>query len=504
MKKLLSIIFCISVFFLSSCDEFLELTPTNSIVASKALTTVNEATVAMNGIYNRITYSNYYGQRMTKYADMRGGDLYVPSNGRSDDSFFLFNHEESRNNYGTMWDVIYKVIMLCNNVIENIENGNVTTTTSAQEAALNDVKGQALAIRALAHFDLLRLYSLPYLKSGAPSSLGVPIATRVIAAQEKLIRNTVEDVYTQIISDLTTAIPILKNAKSNGRINQYGAKAVLARVYLYKGDYDNAYTQATEIINSNVYTLYTSANWVNSWKSAFGSESIFELSISTSDATNLGNSSLTSFYAPMYYNSAFLAGAVASDQYLNLLAEDPEDVRWGVMDLDEYGNPIRNPTRSIPGRKGWIKKYMGDKSDAISATNVKIVRLSEVYLIAAEASLKKTTSNKTAAVSYLNAIRSRAVSLPPASSSASDEALETLILNERSKELIAEGHRFFDLMRLGKTIIFDDPASKFNEPILVTNGRGLTVTWNFEKIILPISDYERNANPTIQQNPGYE
>jgi len=504
MKKILSILTVLSVFILTACNGFLDLQPTNSVLASSSMTTVKEATVAMNGIYNRMTYSSYYGQRMTKYADMRGGDLYVPSSGRSDDSFFLFNTGESRNNYGAMWDVMYTVIMLTNNVIENIEKGNVKTTTTADEASLNDIKGQALAIRALAHFDLVRLYGLPYLKPGAPASLGVPIVDKVLAAQDKLTRNTVAEVYTQVISDLTTAIPLLKTTKSHGKLNQYGAKALLARVYLYKGDYDNAFIQAKDVITSGGCTLYTPANWVASWKSTFGSESIFELSISTSDATNLGNSSLTSFYSPMYYNSAFLAGAVASDKYLNLLKEDLTDVRWGVMDIDEYGNSIRNPTRDIPGRNGWIKKYMGDKSgDAITATNVKVVRLSEIYLIASEAALKKTTPDLASAVTYLNAIRARALALTPATVSMTTAQLETLILNERAKELVGEGHRFFDLMRLGKTVVFDDPSTKFNEPILAGDGRGVTVTWDFNKIILPISDYERNANPDMEQNPGY-
>lgn len=503
MKKILLIITVLSVFALSSCKGFLDLQPTDSVLASASMTTVKEAGVAMSGIYNRMTFSSYYGGRMTKYADMRGGDLYVPSSGRSDDSFFLFTTEESKNNYGAMWDVMYKVIMLSNNVLENIEKGNVKTINATEEASLNDIKGQALAIRALAHFDLVRLYGLPYLKPGAPASLGIPVVTKVLAAQEKQTRNTVEGVYTQVISDLTTAIPLLKTTKSNGKLNQLGAKSILARVYLYKGDYDNAFIQAKDVITAPGYTLYSPSNWVASWKSTFGSESIFELAITKSDATDQGNGSLTSFYAPMYYSSSFLAGAVASNQYLNLLKEDMTDVRWGVMDIDEYGNSIRNPTRSIPGRNGWIKKYMGDKADVITATNIKIVRLSEVYLIAAEAALKKKTPDMTWAVTYLNAIRVRSLALAPATSALSTAQMEALILKERSKELIGEGHRFFDLMRLGKTVVFDDPSTMFNEPILSGSGRGVTVTWDFPKIILPISDYERNANPDMQQNPGY-
>lgn len=505
MKKIIFTIAILGTLTITSCKDFLDLKPTNSIVALESMKNVSEANIAMNGVYNRLAGSNLYGRRTLTYADLRGGDLYVPSNGRSDDSFFLFNHEESRNNYGSFWDSYYNVIMLVNNVLENIQEGNVKTTNTTEEATLNDIKGQALTVRALAHFDLVRLYGAPYLKPGAPTSYGVPIVTTVLDAQAKVLRNTVADVYTQIITDLTAAIPLMKTTKTNGKLNQYGAKALLARVYLTKGDYDNAYTTATSMLTGSPYTLYTNAQWVSSWATAYGAESIFEIAMSTNDGTGLGNSSLTSFYAPMYYNSAYLAGGVASTIFLNLLGEDPTDVRWGIMDLDEYGNSIRNPTRSIPNRKGWIKKYMGDKTDVVTATNVKVIRLSEVYLIAAEAAIKKTTPDKASAVLYLNAIRKRAPALALADAGMSVSTLETLILNEKSKELIGEGHRYFDLMRLGKTITFDNPSTMFNEPVLVTNGRGVTVNWDFNRTILPISDYEINANPGLadQQNPGY-
>lgn len=505
MKKIFYTLVIFGAIAISSCSDFLNLKPSNSIVALQSMTTVSEATVAMNGIYNRLASSNLYGRRMLTYADMRGGDLYVPSSGRSDDAFFLFNHEESRNNFGSFWDSFYNVIMLANNVLDNIESGNVKTVTSAETTNLNDIKGQALTIRALAHFELVRLYSTPYLKSGSPSSYGVPVVTRLLGAQEKLLRNSVEDVYTQVITDLNAAIPLLKTSETNGRLNQYGAKAILARVYLTKGDYDNAYLMANSVITSGVYPPYSPANWVASWATTFGSESIFEIQITTNDGTALGTSSLTSFYAPMYYNATYLAGAAASNQFLTLLGEDQTDVRWGLMDLDEYGNSVRNPTRDIPGRKGWIKKYMGDKSDVVTSTNIKVIRVSEMYLVAAEAAIKKTTVDKASAVSLLNTIRQRSPGLTAATSSMSVSELETLILKEKSKELVAEGHRFFDLMRLGKTITFTDPALMFNEPILSASGRGLTVDWNFQKSILPISDYEINANPGLadQQNPGY-
>ena len=107
-----------------------------------------------------------------------------------------------------------------------------------------------MAIRALAHFSLCNSYGLPYSHNGG-NNLGVPIVTTLLAADAKIPRNSVAEVYTQIISDLTTAIPLLKGEKNVGKINVWAAKTLLARIYLYKEDNDNAYATAVDVINNN-------------------------------------------------------------------------------------------------------------------------------------------------------------------------------------------------------------------------------------------------------------
>jgi hypothetical protein len=184
---------------------------------------------------------------------------------------------------------------------------------------------------------------------------------------------------------------------------------------------------------------------------------------------------------------------MASDYFLARLGEDATDVRWGIMDYDE----------SSTTRFGSCQKYAGvdlkgDKGST-SAVNVKLIRLSEVYLIAAEAAISQPTPDKVKAATYLNAIRKRAPALAPAT-----DVTVTLdmIMNEKSKELFAEGHRYFDLIRLNKTIEFND---EFITPAVVITHREKTIDRTFNKIILPISKEEMDANPAIksQQNPGY-
>ena len=126
--------------------------------------------------------------------------------------------------------------------------------------------------------------------------------------------------------------------------------------------------------------------------------------------------------------------------------------------------------------------------------NPRILRLTEAYLIAAEGALKGTTG-VTQASYYLNTIRKRA------NPSVSDvTATDLLIQNERRKEFIGEGHRFFDQMRLGNSIIRKD-SDGYN--FAVSAGCPETITWDYNRIVLPISHTERQIYPNLKQNPGY-
>ena len=184
---------------------------------------------------------------------------------------------------------------------------------------------------------------------------------------------------------------------------------------------------------------------------------------------------------------------MASDYYLARMNQDATDVRKGIMDYDE----------SSTTRFGACLKYTGvdlkgDKGTA-SAVNVKVIRLSEVYLIAAEAALRQPTPDMTKASNYLNAIRKRAPALLP--STAATVTLD-MIIDEKSKELFAEGIRYFDMIRLNRDIEFNDD---FISPAVQIPHRTKIINRTFYKTILPISQSEMDANPAIasQQNPGY-
>ena len=170
------------------------------------------------------------------------------------------------------------------------------------------------------------------------------------------------------------------------------------------------------------------------------------------------------------------------------------------MDNDEYW--VNNDVE----RKGACYKYMGgtslqgDGKATATAVNIKIIRLSEVYLIAAEAALHSTLpeGGAEAAAGYLNEIRRRSPGLEPATAAT---VTDDLILAERSKELYGEGHRFFDMLRLNKTIEYNDDFQ--NVPV---TQRDKTIDRTFGKVVLPIPQDEINANPALadEQNEGYK
>lgn len=487
MKKIKILFAVLSIALLSSCEGFLDVKPSNSAAAETSITTAADASVAINGLMRKMTSSDYYGRNFVMYGDTKGGDFAIRSQGRGLDALYTFNHSVSSNNYGGYWTQMYNCILQANNLLVNIDKieaaGKGSTTVS-------DYKGQALTARALIYFDLVRLYGKPYTMDKA--SLGVPLVLKPLDASDLPTRASVEAVYTQILKDLTDASPIISKTIVKGFLNYYSNMALQAKVNLFMGKYTEALTAAETVITSNKYTLYANDKWVSSWSSEFGAESIFELGIYPSEA-DLLTASMGYYLLRLAKVTGAMGYFMASDYWLARINQDPTDVRRGIMDYDE----------SSTTRFGSCLKYAGvdlkgDKGTA-SAVNVKVIRLSDVYLMAAEAAFSMATPDKTKASTYLNAIRKRAPALTP---STSTTVTLDMILDERSKELFAEGHRFFDMMRLNKSIVFND---EFIYPAVVLTNRTKTIDRTFYKTILPIPQAEIDANPEIakQQNPSY-
>lgn len=478
----------------SSCKDFLDVEPGNSVDAGTALNGASDVRNRINGLSRLIASSNYYGRNFELYGEVKGGDLTVYSQGRGLDQLYSFNQDAETNNFSGFWSQIYYCIAQTNDVLDKIDQ--VATDSKAQYA---NAQGQLLTLRALFYFDLVRLYGKSYTQE--KTSRGVPIVISPASYNNKPARATVEEVYTQILKDLKTGQELLgaNKAIDNGYINYYANLAIQSRVYLTMANYENAYSRANEIITSGAYKLYENEKWGSSWASMYGSESIYELGINEGEA-DLGTSSLgyylmrrTGGQGGMFY---------ASDYYLNRMKEDNNDVRWAILGRDESSatrmGAVYKNLGSVNTNTSLPLNSLGDKGNTNNtAVNIKVIRLSEIYLIAAEAALKKPAADPVKSAELLNAISKRSPNRPAYSSVTVNE---DAILNEKSKELFGEGQRYWDMLRLNKKITFNDDFQG-----LTIKTRPKEIDRTFDKAILPIPQAEINANPTLkdQQNPGY-
>jgi hypothetical protein len=384
--------------------------------------------------------------------------------------------------YRSLWEMPYKVIRNSNNILAQIDQLVITPTETDKK---DDIKGQALVLRALALFDVTRVYGKTFLADNG-ASLGACIVTDVVTPDFQTERSTVSECYTQIIKDLTEAIPLLKATKNDGKINRWAAKTLLSRVYLYKGDNANALLEAEGAITgaiANSYRLWTNAEYGSAtaaWKSRFTPEVLFEVVNTVSDRA--GNDGIAYLMLRSGYNDIVLTSS-----FLTILEEDPIDVRHQITKLETSSSAF-NKTKKV-----YLLKYTGPDADQRNA-NIPIIRLSEAYLNAAESAVKLTDNAK--ATTYLEAIVKRANS----AKTVTGTVTLAQVIKERRKELVGEGHRQFDALRNNETIV---RSGGWHIPNLITEVQ--SYNRDYFHAILPIPRYEIDANPVIrdQQIPGY-
>ena len=480
-------------FLFTACSgDWLDLDPSTSVTSDNAIQSLEDAKTALNGIYRIASEHSYYGDNYLYYADCRGEDVQARIDkgpGRRVSPYYLFNvAADDAFNITRVWNQPYIVIHQANSLIEKIDNGSVQTSDTQEIAR---IKAEALAMRGLALFDLTRLFGMPYtLDNGA--SLGVPIEIKTELPTHQPSRNTVAECYNQVIKDLTEALPNLVTTKFDGHQNVWSVKALLSRIYLYMNDNENALKYAQEVINNGgLYTLFTHDEYTSVWGKDFNSESLFEFYFTLTEPS--GGSGGEG--APMVYadNVKDWNNLVLTKDFLDLLGEDPDDVRHALCRLPQKPDEDILPTGST-GHPKYLTKYPGKTGDVLTGNpqdnDLCIIRLSEIYLNAAEAAFK--LGKRSEALGYLNQIVSRAN--PNKSVSDSELSLER-ILKERRKELVGEGHAFFDYMRNNIPVI---RKGGWHLPQLPTDAQ--VINASDPRVALPIPQSEIDANPNIVQN----
>lgn len=435
---------------------------------------------AVMGTYGLLQSASYYGRNMMVLPEVMADNMFISrKNSKRYTSYDQYTVATNDTYANATWNILYRTVVNANIIISK---GKVLTVPESEAAEVNHLIGEAHVLRALASFDLVRLYAAPYNATPDASHIGVPVVSVSGTSKEDIImpkRNTVKESYNLIVADLKRAVEILPTtqigftASNRGHISHFAAEALLARVYLYMGDYVNAEIAATNVINSGKYTLLSNANYLN-FRVQSNSESIFEVLYNTT--SNNGTDALSNFLT----QGGSYGDGLATENLFN--AYKATDVRRGFIVKSKR-----------TGSGGEDPAYVITKYNNISTyeEGIKVIRFAEVYLIRAEARAKQTGKDALAAAD-LDVIAKRA-DLTATTTTATGQALINLIINENRKEFAFEGHRLFDLTR--NKLAF----TKYGMSDLV-----LQIPANSLLTVLPIPLREMNANSNMEQNEGYK
>ena len=315
MKYRLSVL--LSVFFLSGCSGYLDTRPSDGLGYGDAVRSEEDLLTALRGAYSGLVSADYYGAGFIVYGDVKGDDAQARIAGQRTDGAYRFSWREVNSPEG-LWRSPYEVIRSANFVLESADRGD-----AGRSAAVGDMKGQALALRGLCHFNLLLLYGQPYLKDGGKSE-GVPLVREVLNAGALPRRSSVGAGYGMVKGDLREALSLTSEERKDSYINRWAVKGLLARVSLYEGSWDSCFYYASDVIEHGPYELVGRKDYVGSWKEAYTSESVFDAAVSPESSTNkelLGYLASASGYNCL----------VATASFKTLLDEDPNDVRHGLL-----------------------------------------------------------------------------------------------------------------------------------------------------------------------------
>lgn len=493
MNYIKYILFGATLLLASSCgNDWLNIEPSNKVQTETSLKTLKELNFTLNGIYSKMQNSDGYSGRIMYYGDVTADDMQANGDTKRTSSYYLYKYNKT-NAPSTFWRIPYEIIRNANIILTKIEDIPLGDGSEENEAYMKEVKGQALALRALALFDLTRFYGVPYAKDQG-KSWGAAIVKDVTGIDSKPKRNTVAECYTEIISDLKDAVTLLKTKHNPGKINRWGAMTLLSRVYLYKGDKDGntaALATAKEAIEGAKkagYSLWTNEEYTDAWtddNSARAKELFFEIVNLTVDGPGKeGMGYLCSDKG--YYDM------IPTSSFISMLQSDKKDVRNNL-----FGRRDKKDNKKF---YYYCDKYHANADESIADANIPMFRMSELYLNAAEAAVKLNDNDN--AVLYLDPIVKRA---NPANTVAGTTVTLDRVLLERRKELAGEGHRLFDAMRNNQIIERKDAKIDAKNKHLTLTDETKKFDWNFYKIILPIPKFEMDTNPNMadQQNPGY-
>ncbi len=483
----------VACFVLQGCTkkDLIDLYPEYNLDAISNPSSIKQVEEVMLGAYASFRNANYFGSGSGTGAgwallpDVLSDNLYETlqtlANSRTMADWI---YQPNTGQVSSLYQAPYGVVANANIVLRDIDK----FTTPANQLMANRIKGQAYAMRAMAHFDLLRYFAVNYDRNST-TVLALYYSTQfIVSPSVKPARMPNKQYYDSIFNDLSKAEALLKNidAPINAAvgltrpfIDLPALYAIQARVYLYAGMWPEAIAAATKVIADRPLVNLNQAAFSGMYNQTNRGEIIWNVQFESGQS----GPTFLAFFATnsrSYFRPALEIATVAGNTGLI----QSNDIRYSA-----YFTPISGELS--------ITKYRGKGTVSDGNMNFPAFRTGEMYLIRAEARAKN--SQEGLALDDLNALRAARINGYIPVTGVTGALLLEAIANERRRELVGEGHRFFDLKRTTRTIIRGSTCG--NTAISPTGDCQLNPAdreWT-----MPIPEGVRNANENAQQNPDY-
>ncbi len=482
----------VSLSVLSCQEDDITLRPHDAVNEATVLRTVTDFQNAVRGsylyMYKQGGGSGYGGEFLIDSEVMTDNLIFNPGGRQTNLDGFRWQNN-SINTHFDYYESAYRSSEMASKVINNIG-------TLAPGAERDNIEGEVRFLRALNHFDMLRIYSkIPTQSADAMGSLGVYYLS-TFEPNARPSRPTVQESYERVLSDLLLAKDLISTSNSVmlGHASKSAVEGLLSRVYLYMGEYQNAITAADAALSSVTGTMGTingvvpqvanapvpENNLVKLWDDQNENGVLFKLVINDNESVIPG----TVYYqgAPNARKSEYVASKELADLY-----KDTDIRKKTYIANSKYAGKFLNHVIKYDGRPGGVANVI----------DIKVIRIEEVLLNKAEAEYRLNGSG----LATIDLLRAKRYTDFVAGSESGQTLLDAILL-ERRLELAFEMDRFFTLKRLAMDMTRSETDGQYADGSGIPSNIVLIPAGDY-KWQLPISKFQRDLNPNLQQNPGY-
>jgi starch-binding outer membrane protein, SusD/RagB family len=472
-----------------SCDDYLDLKPISSNTTANAYKTGSDAEAALIGVYDSFQQEYYVWDNII-FSDVMSDNHYAGGDNPEIYAIEDLNFSPTNARFFNNWAQLYNAILKANIVLQKVPE--IATTSTFSEERKQQILGEASFLRAYHYYNLVKQWG------------AVPLVLTTGSTDPASIfleRTPAKDVYDQIVTDLGFAVSALPDSYggdanvNKGRATKGAANALLAKVWAQRTDrdYNKVLEHANAVINSPAgYQLLTNYAHLFDGNHYNNAESILEVQYVGGPEANWGPQLLL---PPSLTGDSWRKFVTPSHDLINAFDSEGDEIRKNASVLFDEA-PWSDEFWSLPVNGDVPFAFKWKSANGWASTNRQyILRLADIILLKAEA--LNETGQLEAAKTELNKIRSR-VELDPTAAN-STEAMRLAIEKERRLELVQEAQRWDDLKRYNRAV------EVMNNLVEIDLRTGLPKDYNMTegKLLLPIPQGERDRNPNLGQNEGY-